>query len=65
MILHEVQQMAIEQARSIVGRKCAELACWHYSARGFIYCTCCLHGRCREMIIDAQIEYSQARRLLR
>lgn len=27
-------------------RKCMEYICWHVKAKGFIYCICCLHGRC-------------------
>lgn len=26
--------------------KCVEEGCWHYRERGYIYCICCLHGKC-------------------
>lgn len=27
--------------------KCEERGCWHYQQSGYIYCICCLHGRCQ------------------
>ncbi len=26
--------------------KCEDPTCWHFKAKGRIYCTCCLYGRC-------------------
>jgi len=30
-------------------RKCADPLCNHYVRRGYIYCTCCLYGTCRDI----------------
>ena len=26
--------------------KCEEALCWHVKSQGYIYCICCLYGRC-------------------
>ena len=38
---------ALEKAYTTAERKCRTVDCWHYSERGYILCTCCLHGRCQ------------------
>lgn len=29
--------------------KCEEAPCWHIKGKDFIYCKCCLYGRCYEI----------------
>lgn len=54
----------VEKAK-MLDRICAQPGCWHYQARGYIYCICCLHGYCsspaeeiKEMLIQYRLEHN-------
>ena len=47
-------------ARGVLEGKCATHGCWHRSARGFLYCICCLYGRCQTIPTEARQMYLDA-----
>jgi len=42
--------MQEENSRIINEQKCEEAECWHFKAQEYIYCICCIHGRCRTIL---------------
>lgn len=42
---------------SLLESKCSELDCWHFTQRGYIYCGCCLHGRCSSFSKEQRAEW--------
>ena len=44
---------------SIFERKCVEPECWHFRVQGYVYCSCCLHGKCSTFSLAQRDQYER------
>ena len=46
----------------LLENKCKTKGCWHYTAQGYIYCSCCLWGGCSSFTLEEKEMYALAKK---